>query len=120
MFKSIINPLKRAREAEPEQKPVKISKVVPYADLNPDHLLFTEIEGTMVVLISGKDVCYKWSFPKKELINDNMYFAEILHNREHKAMLNFIDLESRQIVYRCEINPLDDNGTEEWIVDHQY
>lgn len=123
MLKTITNSLKRARDAEPEQRPVKISKIVPHVeDLNSnvDKLVFTETYGTVIVTVSGKDLSYYWQVPIKDFINDNLYVAKIVHNYENKAMLDFSDVITKELVYRVEINPLYARDVEEWVVDEQY
>lgn len=80
-------------------------------------LVFTKIEKTMVVSISGKDVFYRWTSPEMKFIMSPRYTASILHNFQSKAMLDFEDNNTKQSVYRCEINPLHYKG-DEWVVDY--
>ena len=82
-------------------------------------LVFTQIEETMVVSPSGQYKFYKWDNPVLEYINNAKYIGSIIHNFEHKAMLNFILTETGEDVYRCEINPLSCGNDDMWVMDDQ-
>ena len=82
-------------------------------------LVFTQIEETMVVSPSGQYKFYNWKNPVLEYINNAKYIGSIIHNFQHKAMLNFILTETGEDVYRCEINPLSCRDDDMWVMDDQ-
>ena len=82
-------------------------------------LVFTKIEDTMVVSPSGQYKFYKWVNPAPEYMNNAKYIGSIIHNFQHKAMLNFILTETGEDVYRCEINPLSCLDDDMWVMDDQ-
>ena len=50
-------------------------------------------------------------------VEDAKYDGSIVHNFEHKAMLDFVDSRSGESVFRICVNP-EDRYDEEWVVDN--
>lgn len=78
-------------------------------------------DGTAVVEYKGR--LYAWFVPSDvsvEKIQDtNEYEIQIIHNFEHKAMIDITDIRQDQTVLRQEINPLEHKNVDEWVVDSE-
>jgi hypothetical protein len=76
-------------------------------------------DGTAIVEQEGKRYC--WYIPEGVVLNRltdvNEYDMMIIHNCEHRAMLEIVDVRSDETYIRQEINPLSHKDVEEWVVD---
>lgn len=76
-------------------------------------------DGTAVVEYGGKR--YYWYVPDGVVLNKitdvNEFDMTIVHNCEHRAMLEIVEVRSDETYLRQEINPLSHKDVEEWVVD---
>jgi len=85
-------------------------------------LTFSDVgeDGYCVVEFYGKQ--YAWQVPDDwdrfyNLIDEQFYRCEIIHNSEGKAMIDFVSVKTNETVFRQEINPLEHKYNEDWVVD---
>lgn len=66
---------------------------------------------------------YCWDHPAnvnfEKLLEDPDYEFTILHNYEHKAMLNVQNVRKNESVIRFKINPIEFADKGEWVVDRK-
>jgi hypothetical protein len=75
-------------------------------------------DGTAIVEQGGKQ--YHWHIPDGVSLNRitdvNEYDISIIHNFEHRAMINIVGVRYEEDYLRQEINPLKYKDAEEWVV----
>jgi hypothetical protein len=77
-------------------------------------------DGTAIVEYAGKQ--YYWSYIPSYIaltrLNDASEFdVTIVHNFEHRAMIDITSVRKDEQLLRQEINPLKYKDSEEWVVD---
>lgn len=77
-------------------------------------------DGTAIVEHDGKR--YYWyipdGVPMNKITDVNEFDMTIVHNCEHRAMLEIVEVRSDETYLRQEINPLSHKDVEEWVVDN--
>jgi hypothetical protein len=78
-------------------------------------------DGTAIVEQGGKQ--YLWHIPdgvSLNLITDvNEFEITVIHNPEHRAMIDIVGVRYEESYLRQEINPLKYKDVEEWVVDNE-
>ena len=76
-------------------------------------------DGTAIVEYGSKQ--YHWHIPEGIVLNKvtdvNEFEITIVHNFEHRAMIDIITVRNEEFYLRQEINPLKYKDVEEWVVD---
>lgn len=78
-------------------------------------------DGTAIVEHGGKQYC--WHVPNDVVINKvtdvNEFEITVIHNFEHRAMIDITTVRDEEFYLRQEINPLKYKDVEEWVVDDE-
>lgn len=78
-------------------------------------------DGTAIVEYGGRR--YYWYIPDGVVLGKitdvNEFDMTIVHNREHRAMLEIVEVRSDETFLRQEINPLSYKDVDEWVVDSE-
>jgi hypothetical protein len=82
-------------------------------------IIYVNANGTAIVEHAGKQ--YFWHIPEDvildRLTDTNEFEISIIHNREHRAMIDIMSVRKDECYLRQEINPLKYKDSEEWVVD---
>lgn len=78
-------------------------------------------DGWAVIDYHGK--FYAWNVPPDmevgKLIDTSRYEISIIHNPEHRAMIDIVNIRTEETYLRQEVNPLAYKDVDEWVIDHQ-
>ena len=76
-------------------------------------------DGSAVVQYCGK--LYFWNIPNDidiaKVTDTSQYEIKIIHNDEHRAMIDITNIRTEDIYLRQEVNPLAYKDVDGWVVD---